>query len=50
MCGFWLFCFLKEKLMEHELLTSDEIIEAITTIWNDPTFEELQSVFSEWTQ
>jgi hypothetical protein len=42
--------FLKEKLKEQELSTSDEIIEAITTIWNDATLEELQSVFSEWIQ
>jgi hypothetical protein len=49
-CDFWGFGFLKEKLKEPELSTSDEIIEAITTIWNDATFEELQSVFSEWIQ
>jgi hypothetical protein len=47
---FWLFSFLKEKLKEQELSTSDEIIEAIKTIWNDVTFEELPSVFSEWIQ
>jgi hypothetical protein len=45
-CDFWLYGFLK-KLKEQELSTSDEIIEVITTIWNDVTFEELQSVFSE---
>jgi hypothetical protein len=47
---FWLFDFLKEKLKESELSTLDGIIEAITTIWNDVTFEELQSMFSEWIQ
>jgi hypothetical protein len=41
--------FLK-KLKEQKLSTSNEIIEATTTIWNDVTFEELQSVFSEWIQ
>jgi hypothetical protein len=45
-----LFGFLKEKLKEQELSTSDEITEAIATIWNDLVFEELQSVFSEWIQ
>jgi hypothetical protein len=40
-CDFWLFGFLK-KLTEQELSTSGEIIQAITTIWNDITFEELQ--------
>jgi histone-lysine N-methyltransferase SETMAR len=49
-CDFWLSGFLKEKLQEQELSASDEIIEVITTIWNDITFEELQSVFSEWIQ
>jgi hypothetical protein len=49
-CNFWLLDFLKEKLQEQELSTSNEIIEAITTIWNDVTFEELQSLLSEWIQ
>jgi hypothetical protein len=49
-CNFWPFGFLKEKLTEQELSTSDEITEAITTIWNDVTFKELQSGFSEWIQ
>jgi hypothetical protein len=49
-CDFWLFGFLKEKLKEPERSTSDEIIETITAIWNYATFEELQSVFSEWIQ
>jgi hypothetical protein len=47
---FWLLGFLKEKRKEQEPSTSNEIIEAITTIWNDVTFKELQSVFSEWIQ
>jgi hypothetical protein len=46
-CGLWLFGFLREKLKEQEPSTSDEIIEVITTIWNDVAFEELQSAFSE---
>jgi hypothetical protein len=49
-CDIWLFGFLKEKLEEQELSTTDEIIKAITTICNDVSFEELQSVFSEWIQ
>jgi hypothetical protein len=47
LCNFWQFGFLKEKLKEQELSTSDEIIEAIVTICNDVTLKELQSVFSE---
>jgi hypothetical protein len=39
-----------KKTYGQELPTSDEIIEAIMTTWNDVTFEESQSVFSEWIQ
>jgi hypothetical protein len=45
-----LFGFLNEKLKEQELRSSDEIIEAIPTIWNAVPFEELQGVFCEWIQ
>jgi hypothetical protein len=31
-------------------MTSDGIIEAIMTIWNDVVFWALQSMFSEWIQ
>jgi hypothetical protein len=34
-------------LSVQELSRSDEIIEAITTIWKNITFQELQNVFSE---
>jgi hypothetical protein len=40
----------QSSLKEQGLSTSDEIIEAIMTIWNDVTFEQLPSVFSEWIQ
>jgi hypothetical protein len=46
-CDSWLYGFLKEKFKEQEPPTSDEIIEAITTIWNNVIFGELQNVFSE---
>jgi hypothetical protein len=36
-----------KKLKEQELSTSDEIIEAITSIWNNITFEELKGMFSQ---
>jgi hypothetical protein len=49
-CDFWLFGFLKEKLNEQELSTSDEIIEVIMTICNDITLKELQGVFCEGTR
>jgi hypothetical protein len=49
-CDFWLFGFLKEKLKQQELSTSDDIIQAIMSICSDVTLKELQSVFSEWIQ
>jgi hypothetical protein len=49
-CDFWLFGLPKETLKKQKLSTSDEIIEAITTIWNEVTFEELPNEFSEWIQ
>jgi hypothetical protein len=42
--------FAQRKIKEQELSTSDEIIEAITTIGNNVPLEELQRVFSEWIQ
>jgi hypothetical protein len=41
---------LKEKLKDHELSTAEHIIEAITATWDSVTFNELQSMFSEWIQ
>jgi hypothetical protein len=40
-CDFWLFELLKEKLEEHEVSTAEQIIKAITTIWDSVTFDEL---------
>jgi hypothetical protein len=42
--------FSRRKTQGTGVSPSDEIIEAITAIWNDVTFEELQSVFSKWIQ
>jgi hypothetical protein len=41
--------FSRKKLKQQELSTSEEIIEAITVVWN-VTFEELQGMFCEWPQ
>jgi hypothetical protein len=49
-CDFWLFGFLKEKLKEQELSTPEQMIEAITVLWEVITFDELQSVFLKWIQ
>jgi hypothetical protein len=44
-CDFWLFGLLKEKMRDRALQTVEEILEAITLIWNAISFEQLQSVF-----
>jgi hypothetical protein len=49
-CDFWLFGFLKESMEGLELLTKDQIVEAITAIWRCVTFDTLQSMFREWMQ
>jgi histone-lysine N-methyltransferase SETMAR len=47
-CDFWLFGMLKEVLKDREFSSSDEIEEAITKVWDDLTFDQVQSVFHEW--
>jgi histone-lysine N-methyltransferase SETMAR len=47
-CDFWLFGFLKESIKGVEFSTDDQLLEAITRIWNDVTFEDIQSDFQEW--
>jgi hypothetical protein len=44
-CDFGLFGLLNGKLQEQELSTSEQIIEAIPTIWDVVFFDDLQSVF-----
>jgi hypothetical protein len=46
-CDFWLFGFLKESMKGVEFSTDDQLLEVITRIWNDVTFEDIQSVFRE---
>jgi hypothetical protein len=45
-----LFGLLKEKLTAHKRSRAEQIIEAITAIWDSVTFEEPQRVFAEWIQ
>jgi histone-lysine N-methyltransferase SETMAR len=47
-CDFWLFGFLKEKLKDRQLHGVQSLHQAITELWDAPTFEELQAVFLEW--
>jgi hypothetical protein len=47
-CDFWLFGMLKGNMKDHAFQTVEEILEAVTLIWNGVTFEQLQSVFFNW--
>jgi hypothetical protein len=39
---------LKETLKDQEFNSSDEIEEAIPRVWDDLTFDDIQSVFQNW--
>jgi hypothetical protein len=39
---------LKGILKDREFHSHDEIEEAITMVWNDFTFDKVQSVFHDW--
>jgi hypothetical protein len=39
---------LKGVLKDRESNSSDEIEGAITKVWHEPTFDEVQSVFQNW--
>jgi hypothetical protein len=43
--NFWLFGTLNAVVKDRDFNPSDEIEEAITKVWNELTFDELQSVF-----
>jgi hypothetical protein len=47
-CDFWLFETLKRVLKDREFNSSDEIEEVITEVWDEFTFDEVQSVFHNW--
>jgi hypothetical protein len=44
-CDFWLFGMLKGNMKDRAFQTIEEIMEAVTLIWNGVTFEQLQNVF-----
>jgi hypothetical protein len=43
-CDFWLFGILKHTTKDKSLQTVEEIQDAMTVIWEDLTFEDLQRV------
>jgi hypothetical protein len=47
-CGFWLFEMLKEVLKDREFKLSHEIEDAITKVWDELIFDEVQSLFHNW--
>jgi histone-lysine N-methyltransferase SETMAR len=44
-CDFWLFEVLKQKVKDRAFQRVEEILEAVTLLWNEVRFEQLQSVF-----
>jgi hypothetical protein len=38
----------KEKMKDREFHTVQDLCRRLTEIWNDLTFEDIQSVFLEW--
>jgi hypothetical protein len=49
-CDFWLFGTLKQILRDREFPSSDKIEDAIAQAWNDLAFDDIQSVFRDWTR
>jgi hypothetical protein len=47
-CDFCSFGILKGNMKNGAFQTVEEILEALTLIWNGVTFEQLQSVFLNW--
>jgi histone-lysine N-methyltransferase SETMAR len=47
-CDFWFFGMAKGKMKDREFHTVQDIRGWLTEIWNDLTFEDVQSVFLEW--
>jgi hypothetical protein len=45
LCDFWVFGMLKGLLKDQELSSSDEIEMVITRVWDDLTFDNVQSLF-----
>jgi hypothetical protein len=47
-CDLWLIGFLKEKLRDRRLGWVQSFRQAITDLWDELTFEDVQTVFLEW--
>jgi histone-lysine N-methyltransferase SETMAR len=49
-CDFWFFGLLKGIMKDREFHSHEEIEEAITAAWNNLTFQDVQSIFYDWTR
>jgi len=47
-CDFWPFGTLKHRMTDRQLQSPKEILDAVTELWDEVTFEELQNVFLAW--
>jgi hypothetical protein len=47
-CDFWFFGMTKGKMKDRKFRTVQGLLGRLTEIWNDLTFEDVQSVFHEW--
>jgi hypothetical protein len=47
-CDFWIFGMLKGVLKDSEFNSSDQIEKAIAKVWDEPTFNEVWSIFHNW--
>jgi hypothetical protein len=50
LCDFWLFGVLKQVERDRDFSSSDEIEDVIAQVWNDLTFDDVQSAFRGWTR
>jgi histone-lysine N-methyltransferase SETMAR len=47
-CNLWLFGLMKHSLKDREIQAVQALISALTNIWDDLTFEDVQAVFLDW--
>jgi hypothetical protein len=48
LCDFWLFGMLKHRMTDRQLQSPEEILDAVTELWDEVTFEEWQNIFLTW--
>jgi histone-lysine N-methyltransferase SETMAR len=49
-CDSWLFGLLKGIMNDRKFHSHQEIEEAMTVAWDDLSFEDVQSIFFDWTR